>query len=194
MVLETIVMGRILGEKFFNRDTKIVAKDLLGKFLIRQIGDKKITVMITETEAYDGFNDKASHAHKGKTKRNEIMFGDPGTFYVYFTYGMYFMLNIVTREKDYPAAVLIRGTNEVLGPGRLTKFLKINKKFNNQKSAIATGLWIEDRPARNALRSKAGGGVKPYKFKIKKTARIGVGYAGPIWSAKKMRFVYEPGE
>lgn len=136
--------------------------------------------MITETEAYDGFYDKASHAYKGKTKRTEVMFGNPGNFYVYLCYGMYFMLNIVTREHGYPAAVLVRGAKSedefINGPGKLTKFLKINKKFNGKKSSFLAGLWIEDR------------GIKFKGKEIKKTARIGVNYARPVWSQKKLRF------
>ena len=178
-------MGKVLSRKFFNRDTKVVAQDLIGKFLIRKIGNKKISVMILETEAYDGFYDKASHAFIGKTKRNEVMFERAGIFYVYLTYGMHFMLNIVTREKDYPAAVLIRGAkvenSEVLlnGPAKLTKFLKIEKSFNNKKAEVSNGLWFED------------GGVDINKNNIKKTPRIGVNYTGPFWANKKLRFILE---
>lgn len=176
-------MSRVIGKNFFNRDTKIVAKDLLGKFLIKRIGKKKLALMINETEAYDGFKDKASHAFKGVSKRTKVMFGNPGVFYVYLCYGMYFMLNIVTREKNYPAAVLIRGAvldnfkNNLNGPGKITKFLKIDKKLNSQKLNMKTGLWIEDR------------GVKIKKNEIKKTARVGVNYAGTVWSQKKLRFI-----
>lgn len=174
---------KIIKGKFFIRDTKIVAEELLGKFLVRKIGGKEISAMITETEAYDGSNDKASHAFKGKTDRTKVMFGRPGIFYVYLCYGMYFMLNVVTREKSYPAAVLIRGavtkeSNTVLnGPGKITKFLKIDKSFNGRNAKKATGLWFEDRE------------VKISGAKIKKSARIGVGYAGPKWAVKKWRFV-----
>ncbi|MBI2048234.1 MAG: DNA-3-methyladenine glycosylase, partial [Parcubacteria group bacterium] len=94
-------------------------------------------MMITETESYDGSQDRASHAHKGKTPRTEIMFGPAGHFYIYLCYGMYYMLNVVVGPKEYPAAVLIRSaklwTSDVQsldGPGKLTKFLKIDKKLN----------------------------------------------------------------
>ena len=89
---------------------------------------------------------------------------------------MYQMLNIVTGPKNYPAAILIRGLEGVNGPGKLTKRLKINKVLNNKKAVPKNGLWIEDR------------GVKIKKKDIKKSARIGVGYAGPVWSKKKLRF------
>ena len=190
-------MRKVLNENFFNRDTKTVAQELLGKFLVRRIGKRDITVMITQTEAYDGLRDKASHASKGKTKRTQVMFGQPGVFYVYLVYGMHYMLNVVTRAPGYPAAVLIRGvsfTNSIElvneknmgkaakkdflnGPAKLTKFLQINKKLNAEKAQKSSGLWFEDR------------GVIIPPRKIKKTARIGVDYAGPIWSAKKWRFL-----
>jgi len=174
-------MNRVLDEKFFNRDTKAVAKDLLGKFLIRKIGNKVVFAMITETEAYDGLLDKASHAYKGRTERTNVMFGHPGYFYIYLVYGMYYMLNVVTREKEYPAAVLIRGVISHDGPGKVTRFFKIGKVFNDKKVSKETGLWFEDR------------GIIISKKKIKKTPRIGVSYAGPVWSQKKLRFILEPG-
>lgn len=175
-------MGKILNEEFFIKDTSTVAKSLLGKFLVRKIGNKKITGMIIETEAYDGPNDMASHAFKGKTPRTEVMFSYPGTFYVYLCYGVHDMLNIVTREHGYPGAVLIRGIminreSVLQGPGKVTKFLTIDKKFNNKKAVPKTGLWFEDR------------GITIKKNHMIKTPRIGVAYAGPVWSKKKMRFV-----
>lgn len=169
-------MRKVLGKSFFERSALEVAEDLLGKFLVKQEKGKEKAYMITEVEAYDGFEDKASHAHKGKTARNEIMFGEAGYWYVYLVYGMHNMLNIVTGKKDYPAAVLIRGVEEINGPGKLAKFLKIDRKFNKKKAERKTGLWIEDR------------GIKIKKSEIKKTPRIGVDYAGEC--AKKLyRFV-----
>ena len=165
----------ILTREFFEQPTLKVARDLLGKFLIRKIGNKKLSFVITEVEAYDGLYDKASHAHKGKTPRNAPMFGRAGVWYVYFTYGMHFMLNIVTGQKDYPAAVLIRGIKDINGPARLTKFLKIDKKFNNKPAVPKTGLWIEDR------------GVKIKKSQVKTSPRIGISYAEE-WKDKHYRF------
>ncbi len=180
-------MAKILKPQFFNRPTLEVAKDLLGKFIVRRypaqsIGTRvgkrgqEIVLMITEVEAYDGFKDKASHAHRGQTERNKIMFGPAGFWYVYFTYGLHWMLNIVTGPKDYPAAVLIRGTDKVTGPARLTKFLHIDKKLNNQPARRLSGLWIEDR------------GVVIAKKQIKRIARVGVAYAGE-WAKKPYRFM-----
>lgn len=171
---------QIIKKTFFERNSVIVAEQLLGKFLARRIGKKKIALMITETEAYEGFEDKASHASRGKTARNAPMFGPAGVWYVYFTYGMHWMLNIVCGKKGHPAAVLIRGVGNINGPARLTKFLKVNKKFNDKKAAIKTGLWLEDR------------GVKIKPAQIKKLPRIGVAYAGPVWAKKRYRLVLKP--
>lgn len=180
-------MKKVLGERFFERPTVEVAQKLLGKYLVRLPAGrqgarrKAITAMITEVEAYDGPHDKASHASRGRTARNTPMFGPAGYWYVYFTYGMHWMLNIVTREKGYPAAVLIRGVDGMNGPGRVTKFLKIDKRFNNKKAAPKSGLWIENR------------GVRIPRGHIKRAARIGVPYAGPVWAKKCWRF-YIKGE
>jgi len=173
------VMKKVLREEFFDRDTKLVAQELLGKFLVRNINGKELASMITETEAYDGPHDLASHASKGKTKRTEIMFGRPGYFYIYLCYGMHLMLNVVTREHGYPAAVLLRGvqpSNTFLdGPGKLTKFFQIDSNLNGKIAKKLNNLWFEDR------------GIK--MAKIKKLPRIGVAYAGPVWSSKKLRFL-----
>ncbi len=201
-------MKRILREKFFNRPTLIVAKELLGKYLVRKVNGREICGMITEIEAYDGFHDKASHASRGKTERNKIMFGPAGHWYIYFTYGMHWILNIITREEGYPAAVLIRGVllkegpapleagrpeaavavplagRPLTGPARVTKYFKIDNKLNGEKANKASpfgklragGLWIEDR------------GIKIPRSKIKRSPRIGVHYAGPVWAGKLHRF------
>lgn len=172
-------MKKILGQKFFERPALEVAEDLLGKFLVRRIGKREIALMITEVEAYDGPRDLACHASKGRTERTEVMFGEAGRFYVYLVYGMYSMLNVVTGKKDYPAAILIRGVEGFNGPGKLTKFLGIDKKLNCKKAQKASNLWLDDR------------GVKISKKDIKRTPRIGVHYAGPVWSKKPYRFTLE---
>src|SRR3990167_198924 len=103
---------------FFNRNTVTVAKDLLGKYLVRRVGKKIIAAKITETEAYCGRNDLACHASKGLTERTKVMFGPPGHAYIYLVYGMYHCLNVVTKEEGCPEAVLIRKviiTNYELG-------------------------------------------------------------------------------
>lgn len=168
---------KILTQKYFSsRNTVKIAKSLLGKFLVRRRGEKIARYIITEVEAYDGIKDEASHAHRGKTERNKIMFGKAGYWYVYFTYGMHYMLNIVTGPENYPAALLIRAIDGVSGPARLTKFLKIDKKFNGKPADKKTGLWIAD------------GSIKIRPSCIKSAPRIGVDYAGPVWGRKKYRF------
>ena len=81
-------MRKVLRQDFFNRNTQKVAEDLLGKYVVRKIGSKEISWMITETEAYDGPNDKASHASRGRTARTEVMFGPPGHFYIYLCFSL----------------------------------------------------------------------------------------------------------
>ena len=171
---------KILASAFFNRPTLEVAQSLLGKYLLRRLDGKTQALRLTEVEAYDGFEDKASHAHRGKTARNQVMFGPAGTWYVYLVYGMHWMLNIVTGPKNYPSAVLIRGVEGVSGPGRLTKFLGIERTFNGKKASRSSELWMEDR------------GEKVLHFHILTTPRIGVEYAGPIWSQKPYWFVLNP--
>lgn len=170
-------MRKVLEPTFFNRPSYVVAKDLLGKFLVRNIDDQEISAMIVEAEAYEGVDDLGSHASKGRTSRTEIMFDRAGKIYIYLIYGTYHMLNIVTGKKDYPAAVLIRGVVGVTGPGRLTRKLEICKKLNTLPLGKEIGLWVEDR------------GVKVSKEDIEITPRIGIDYAGPVWSQKPWRFV-----
>lgn len=126
-----------LSKPFYNRNTLIVAQELLGKFLVHNCNGKKYIGMITETEAYIGFDDKASHASKGKTKRNYPMFETAGIAYIYMIYGMYFCFNIVTEKKDFPAAVLIRALKPIKnissktdGPGKLCREMNIDKNLN----------------------------------------------------------------
>lgn len=170
---------RMLPKKFFNRPAVAVARDLLGKFLVRRHRDCESAHEITEVEAYDGFGDRGSHAFRGKTARNFPMFGPAGVWYIYFTYGMHWMLNIVTGPKNYPSAVLIRGLRGIKGPARLTKKLKIDGKCNNKPARRKTGLWIEDR------------GIKIESDQIKKGPRVGIDYAGEFWRKKKWRFWIE---
>ena len=106
---------KIIPIDFYNRPVTQVAQALLGKRLVRMVGDKRIAGLISETEDYDGTHDLACHARVGKTKRNEVMVGSAGHAYVYFTYGMHWCLNVVTGALDYPAAVLIRAMEPVEG-------------------------------------------------------------------------------
>jgi len=168
--------AKLLKRDFFERPTLVIARGLIGKYLVRRINGRTMSLMITEVEAYDGFDDEASHASRGQTIRNTPMFGEAGTIYVYFTYGMHWMLNIVCGKEKYPAAVLIRGVEGITGPARLTKALKIDKHFNGKTLSKNVGLWIEDRHSE----------VRPHC--VVRTPRIGVAYAGK-WAKKPWRFV-----
>ena len=171
-------MGRVLKRSFYDRDTVSVARELLGQTLCRRLESGEVLRgRITETEAYDGFEDRASHAHKGATMRNKVMFGAPGRSYVYLCYGVHWLLNFTTREAGYPAAVLIRGVETVSGPGRLTKHFRVDKRFNELPLTRVAGLWVEEGTA--SLGEDA----------ILATPRVGVDYAGETWASMPWRFV-----
>ena len=167
---------KTIPNSFFEQKTLKVARELIGKVLVRKLDGQVIREKITEAEAYVGPHDLACHSSRGKTLRNEVMFRKAGTIYVYFTYGVHWMLNIVTEEKGYPAAVLIRGTEHISGPARLTKALKIDKNLNGKVLGKQSGLWIEC--AQN---------VSPRN--ILRTPRIGVAYAKNGWAEKPYRFI-----
>jgi len=168
-----------LSSEFFNRNTVIVARQLLGKYLIRK-GKKNISAKIIETEAYHGLDDKASHASRGITLRTKIMFGPPGTTYVYLIYGMYHCLNFVTMRKGFPAAVLIRAISAKGGdgPGKLCCMLHIDKRLNGLDTEN-NQIWVEDK----------GEYISPRD--IKRNKRIGIEYAGKykdkLWRFTLMR-------
>ena len=175
-----MVPNKILKRSFYERDTRIVAFELIGKILTFENEGREFRGEIVETEAYLGAKDPASHAFRGPTPRNQVMFGPAGFWYVYLIYGVHWMLNIVTGPKKYPAAVLIRGVQGVSGPGRLTKHFKIQREFNGKKATAANKLWIEDR------------GTEVLRSEIRTTPRVGVDYAGPLWSQKPYRFLWTP--
>lgn len=170
--------GKALTEEFFDRPTLEVTRDLLGKLLCRRMEAGVRRLRVAEVEAYDGPQDKACHAHRGRTPRNEVMFGPAGKWYVYLCYGMHWMLNAVTGPSDFPAAVLIRGCLEVTGPGRLTKNLEVDRRQDREDISRSTGLWIEDD------------GLWVMDEEIERTPRIGIGYAGANWVEKPYRFVW----
>ncbi len=116
-----------LPRSFYSRSAPHVAKDLLGKILVRRIGQTTLSGKIVEVEAYLGKKDPASHAYRSKTRRNEVMFGEGGHLYVYFTYGMHFCANVVTGKKDVAEAVLIRAIEPLDG----IELMKRNREFTD---------------------------------------------------------------
>lgn len=167
--------NRISNEFFINNDALFVAENLLGKTLVRRFEDGSILrAAITETEAYFGEDDLACHASKGRTPRTDVMFAEGGKIYVYLIYGMYWMLNFVTGEENHPQAVLIRGVENCIGPGRVGKLLQLDKSFYGENLETSDRLWIENSET---------------KGKIITTPRIGIDYAGEIWKNKPWRFV-----
>lgn len=183
----------ILPRKFYARDTTIVAKNLLGKMLVRKIGKNTLSGIITETEAYRYRDDPASHAYRGMTERNKAMFGQVGRAYVYFTYGMYYCVNAVAKSNNIDAgAVLIRSvkpvdgidvmiknrkskkiSNLTNGPAKLTQALCINKKLYGVDLAkkselyIVNGLDIKKRIVSGTRVGIKNGTDKRWNFKIK---------------------------
>jgi DNA-3-methyladenine glycosylase len=175
-------MGRVItAADVRSQDTVGLARWLLGKRLVRASGGKFAASRITEVEAYDSERDLACHASKGRTPRTDPLYSAGGIWYVYFVYGIHHMLNLVTGPEGHPAAILIRATESISGPGRLTKALGINLDFNGKKASPRTGLHLEDC------------GVEVSPRMIQSSPRIGVGYAGPVWGRKLWRFYVEPG-
>jgi DNA-3-methyladenine glycosylase len=174
-------MRRRLSRSFYTQPTLLVAKRLLGKYIVRKIGKKKLAGKIIETEAYIGPKDKASHAYGGKvTPRNKAEYLIGGHIYIYLVYGMYWQLNISTFEEGKPECVLIRALDlEKLadGPGKLCRYLKLDKSFYGEDLTKSKRVWLEDR------------GVEIKPSMIVSTARIGIDYAGYYWRRRKWRFV-----
>jgi len=183
-----------LDTGFYRKPTLDIARDLLGKVLVRSTdrGSDLLAGQIVETEAYIGQDDRACHASRGRTPRTEVMFGPPGHAYVYMIYGMYCCLNVVTESSGFPAAVLIRaiepleGGDEMKrnrgrdlpphqigsGPGKLCQAMRIDRNLNTE-SLTGSRLWIEDRG---------------YEVgEVLSSPRIGVAYAG-TWSARPWRY------
>jgi DNA-3-methyladenine glycosylase len=169
----------ILPRDYFDRPTLEVARSLVGKYLVREQGSGLIVGRIIEVEAYIGTEDKACHASKGRTARTDVLFGPPGHAYVYLCYGMYEMLNVVTEQEGFPAAILLRAVEcdgrLIDGPGRLTRAFGIDRRLNRCDLTLGQSLWFEDRG------TAAPAGV------LNSHPRIGVEYAGE-WAHKPWRF------
>ena len=181
---------------FFARPTLEVAPDLLGMRLVRNVEGRHVSGRIVEVEAYIGEEDSACHASRGKTPRNHLMFGPPGYAYIYFTYGMHWMLNVVTEGEGKPAAVLLRalepeegidlmrahrsGSSDrdlAAGPARLCQALRIDGSINGTDLVSGNDLFLEW--------VEPSGGPVP----IGRTRRIGIHYAARKDREALWRFV-----
>jgi DNA-3-methyladenine glycosylase len=164
-----------LQQDFFTRDVLDVAPDLVGKTIVRKFANGQVKrVVISEVEAYRGEDDLACHASKGRTTRTDIMYHEGGHIYVYLIYGMHYMLNFVTSIENNPQAVLIRGVDNVLGPGRVAKLLEIDKSFHRSSLFTSDSIWLEDNVD-----------VSSYRTDV----RVGIDYAGDYWKNRPWRFI-----
>lgn len=169
-----MVHKRVAAHFFFD-DALKVAPEVLGMKIVRKFDDGRvIRLHISEIEIYRGKEDLACHASKGKTDRTKIMFEKGGKVYVYLIYGMYWLLNITTGENESPQAILIRGTKEINGPGRIGRCLQLDKSFYGEDLSTSSRLWLEQ-------------GEKIDEKDVVQLPRIGVDYAGEYWSAKRWR-------
>ena len=187
--------GTPLPREFYDRSTLLVARELLGARLNRALDGRRLAGIIIETEAYIGEEDMGCHAKAGKTKRTAVMYGLPGHAYVYFTYGMHWMLNTVTERQDFPAAVLIRAIEPVdgvdiistrrqgrdtVGPAKLTQALGIDGALNGVDLCnSATGLWIT-------------AGLPVAEDDIISGPRVGLENVPEPWKSKPWRFRASP--
>ena len=171
--------GPVLGPEFFDRDTVAVARDLLGKVLVREVQGRRLWGRLVEVEAYLGPDDLAAHSSGGRrSPRNEVMYGPPGHAYVYFTYGMHHCLNFVTQPEGIPQAVLVRaleagpGVGRCGGPGLVCRALNIDRTLNGV-DLVPPALYVVDdhAPARRTFA----------------TRRIGIGDQGD-WTDRALRF------
>src|SRR5881296_3421517 len=173
--------AKILYSAYFDRPTLKVARSPLGIYLVRANRNRTIAAKIIEVEAYVGPEDRACHASRGRTARTDVMFGPAGVAYVYLVYGMHHCFNIVTERVGYPSAVLVRAVENadtqalIDGPGRVCRFLVIDRTLNRSDLTMGERLWVEDRGERISASTIAA------------YPRIGVDYAGR-WATKPWRF------
>ncbi len=165
-----------LDDKFFHRDVLEVAPDLVGKILVSRINGQEVKVRITETEAYRGEEDTACHAHKGRTKRTEVLYGKSGVIYVYLCYGMHWLMNVVTGDEGIPQAVLFRAGENFSGPAKLTKALGVTGELNLQSLVENSQIWIEDDGKKHSYHTDT---------------RVGIAYATEEFRDKQWRFILD---
>jgi DNA-3-methyladenine glycosylase len=169
-----------LEASFYRRRALVVARDLLGRTLCRELDDGTVLRgRLVEVEAYDGLIDRASHAFRGLTARNRWMFEDGGLAYVYLVYGMHHCMNVVTGKAGHPEAVLLRAATSpngtsASGPGRLTRAFKVSRELDGA-SFLSGPLWLE-------------AGEPVLDSEVRRTRRIGVDYAG-AWASRRYRFI-----
>ena len=168
--------GTPLPASWFARPATELAPALLGKILCRATENGVLRARITETECYYGEEDTACHAHRGRTPRTDIMYAQGGNAYVYLCYGMHSLLNVTTGPEGHPEAVLIRGVEGIVGPGRVTKHMQIDRSLNRLPLTEENGLWIED---------------DGYLPKIATDVRVGIAYADLSDQEKQWRFLDE---
>lgn len=189
---------KIQSLDFFNLPAKELAPKLLGMYLCRNRNGEISKFKITEVEAYCGVNDTACHSRVGKTKRNESMWKEGGTIYVYLCYGLHYMFNIVCAGQS-PEAVLIRMVDGASGPGVLTKKLSIDKSFDGIDLKTSDKIWLEckedefenlQKILKNSTKNaKNQSKTLVFNQKIEKLPRIGINYASKKDIEAKLRFV-----
>ena len=189
----------LLTRDFYDRPALAVARDLLGCRLVRLQGGQRLAGLIIETEAYQGEEDLGCHASAGKTARNEAMYGPPGHAYVYFTYGMHWLLNAVTSPEGMPAAVLIRAIQPVEGHGIMAEnrpYQALKKGWTDGPAKLTQALNINGGCNKIDLCSQAGSlwieaGQRVPDTKIQKTGRVGLNSVPEPWRSIPWRFVVE---
>lgn len=181
-ILEGVPSGKILDPGFFDRETVKVARDLLGKVLVREVDGRRLWGRLVEVEAYLGPDDLAAHSAGGRrSPRNEVMYGAPGHAYVYFTYGMHHCLNFVTRPEGVPQAVLVRalepgpGVGRCGGPGLVCRAFDIDRALNGI-ALTPPQLYVLDDSAP--------------KRRVIATPRIGIFNSGD-WQERPLRFCWD---
>jgi DNA-3-methyladenine glycosylase len=179
---DTAPAGRLLGPEFFDRDTVSVARDLLGKILVREVDGERLWGRLVEVEAYLGPDDLAAHSSGGRrSPRNEVMYGPAGHAYVYFTYGMHHCLNFVTEKAGVPQAVLVRalepgpGVGRCGGPGLVCRALDIDRDLNGAE-LVPPSIYVVDDGAPS--------------LRVYATPRIGIGQQGD-WTDRPLRFCWD---